>query len=131
MTDFRRTRVVPWRLDAGSRRIAAWHAVMRVCNWEVACGGLMGVSKAACGARLGAAPKQDRGATRSCLSARRISAERGHKRRMQARSVERGHERRGLACSGERAWTRADGRMGVRLDECAYTLMGERATEHG
>ncbi|KAK9086749.1 hypothetical protein Syun_029143 [Stephania yunnanensis] len=100
MTEFRRTRVVPWRLDAGSRRIAAWHAVMRVCSWEVACGSVMGASKAACSARLGAglgaAHKQYRGATRSCLSARRISARRisaecRHERKMRARSAERRH----------------------------------------
>ncbi|KAK9160655.1 hypothetical protein Syun_006996 [Stephania yunnanensis] len=80
MTEFRRTRVVPWRLDAGLRRVAAWPAVMHECNWEIACRSVMGVSKAACSAHLGAAHKQYRGATRSYLSARRISAERGHGR---------------------------------------------------
>ncbi|KAK9086750.1 hypothetical protein Syun_029144 [Stephania yunnanensis] len=94
MTEFRRTRVVPWRLDAGSQRIATWHAVMRVCSWEVACGSVMGVSKAACSARWrGLAQRTSvcRGATRSCLSARRISAECGHERMMRARSAERRH----------------------------------------
>ncbi|KAK9150045.1 hypothetical protein Syun_008354 [Stephania yunnanensis] len=70
---------------------------------EIACGSVMGVSKAACGARLGAglgaAPKQYRGATRSCLSARRISAERGHECRMRARSAE--HRHAGACDAGE------------------------------